>query len=134
MAREMRSPLLVVSTPSAPPARIDVESLLKSEMGLPCEQVEWDRLDPSHAEGSDFRAMVLVATSDTTPSWLARLAPWRARIPMLAVISRDLPAELLAMAAGTVDDFVGAVLWLVSDAGRYVTGQTIVVDGGWTAR
>ena len=38
-----------------------------------------------------------------------------------------LPAE------GSVDDFVGAVLWLVSDAGRYVTGQTIVVDGGWTA-
>jgi NAD(P)-dependent dehydrogenase (short-subunit alcohol dehydrogenase family) len=35
---------------------------------------------------------------------------------------------------GTVDDFVGAALWLVSDAGRYVTGQTIVVDGGWTAR
>jgi len=35
---------------------------------------------------------------------------------------------------GTVDDVVGAVLWLVSDAGRYVTGQTIVVDGGWTAR
>jgi NAD(P)-dependent dehydrogenase (short-subunit alcohol dehydrogenase family) len=35
---------------------------------------------------------------------------------------------------GNVDDFVGAVLWLVSDAGRFVTGQTIVVDGGWTAR
>jgi NAD(P)-dependent dehydrogenase (short-subunit alcohol dehydrogenase family) len=35
---------------------------------------------------------------------------------------------------GTVDDFVGAVLWLVSDAGRYTTGQTVVVDGGWTAR
>jgi NAD(P)-dependent dehydrogenase (short-subunit alcohol dehydrogenase family) len=35
---------------------------------------------------------------------------------------------------GRVDDFVGAVLWLVSDAGRYVTGQTITVDGGWTAR
>jgi NAD(P)-dependent dehydrogenase (short-subunit alcohol dehydrogenase family) len=35
---------------------------------------------------------------------------------------------------GTADDFAGAVLWLVSDAGRYVTGQTIVVDGGWTAR
>ena len=35
---------------------------------------------------------------------------------------------------GTVDDFVGAVLWLVSDAGRYVTGQPAVVDGGWTAR
>jgi NAD(P)-dependent dehydrogenase (short-subunit alcohol dehydrogenase family) len=35
---------------------------------------------------------------------------------------------------GCVDHFVGAVLWLVSDAGQYVTGRTIVVDGGWTAR
>jgi NAD(P)-dependent dehydrogenase (short-subunit alcohol dehydrogenase family) len=35
---------------------------------------------------------------------------------------------------GEVDDFVGAVLWLTSDAGRFVTGQTIVIDGGWTAR
>jgi NAD(P)-dependent dehydrogenase (short-subunit alcohol dehydrogenase family) len=35
---------------------------------------------------------------------------------------------------GTVDDLVGTVLCLVSDAGRYITGQTIVVDGGWTAR
>jgi NAD(P)-dependent dehydrogenase (short-subunit alcohol dehydrogenase family) len=35
---------------------------------------------------------------------------------------------------GRAEDIVGAVLWLVSDAGRYTTGQTIVVDGGWTAR
>lgn len=34
---------------------------------------------------------------------------------------------------GTADDIVGAVLWLVGDAGGYVTGQTVVVDGGWTA-
>jgi len=51
---------------------------------------------------------------ERTRAWLKRNTP--------------LPAD------GTVDDFVGAVLWLVSDAGRYVTGQTIVVDGGWTAR
>jgi NAD(P)-dependent dehydrogenase (short-subunit alcohol dehydrogenase family) len=32
------------------------------------------------------------------------------------------------------DDFAGAALWLVSDAARHVTGQTIVVDGGWTTQ
>jgi NAD(P)-dependent dehydrogenase (short-subunit alcohol dehydrogenase family) len=35
---------------------------------------------------------------------------------------------------GRPEDFTGAVLWLASDAGRYVTGQTIIIDGGWTAR
>ncbi|MBL7488212.1 SDR family oxidoreductase [Frankia sp. AgB1.9] len=34
----------------------------------------------------------------------------------------------------TPEDIVGAVLWLAGDAARFVTGQTIAVDGGWTAR
>jgi NAD(P)-dependent dehydrogenase (short-subunit alcohol dehydrogenase family) len=45
-------------------------------------------------------------------------------------LRRNTPLPIEATPA----DVVGAVLWLVSDAGRYVTGQTVVVDGGWTAR
>jgi NAD(P)-dependent dehydrogenase (short-subunit alcohol dehydrogenase family) len=45
-------------------------------------------------------------------------------------LRRNTPLPL----TGSVGDFVGTVLWLVSDAGRATTGQTIVVDGGWTSR
>ncbi len=34
---------------------------------------------------------------------------------------------------GMPEDFAGTVLLLASDAGRFITGQTFAVDGGWTA-
>jgi len=35
---------------------------------------------------------------------------------------------------GEPDDLVGPTLFLLSDASRYVHGETLIVDGGWMAR
>ncbi|MEP2028212.1 MAG: SDR family oxidoreductase [Paracoccaceae bacterium] len=35
--------------------------------------------------------------------------------------------------AATTDDLVGLYHFLASDEGRYMTGQSIVIDGGWSA-
>ncbi|CAH2350048.1 L-rhamnose-1-dehydrogenase [[Candida] railenensis] len=35
---------------------------------------------------------------------------------------------------GNIDDFMGPIVFLTSDASKYVTGETLLVDGGWMAR
>jgi len=43
---------------------------------------------------------------------------------------KDLTAKIPLGRVGTVDDLVGSVLFLASDRADYITGQTLLVDGG----
>ena len=47
---------------------------------------------------------------------------------------RHIQRNALMRRAGEIHEFDGALMLLASDASSYITGQTIVIDGGWTAR
>ena len=44
------------------------------------------------------------------------------------------PEVPMPLGHGTVDDVVDAILFLASGKARWITGQTLVVDGGWLLR
>ena len=63
------------------------------------------------------------------------VAPGLIETAMTESISEQARAHFLASIplgrAGTPEDVSGVVTFLCSDAARYVTGQTIVIDGGF---
>jgi len=85
-----------------------------------------------------------------TREWAVQWSRWGVRVNSIApgFIESEITEQVLEIEKiqqwvlrnsmiqrhGKPEDFDGALLLLASDAGRYITGQHIVVDGGWTAR
>jgi NAD(P)-dependent dehydrogenase (short-subunit alcohol dehydrogenase family) len=100
------------------------------------------------APGVSMYAAGKAALLSFTRSMAAAYAPFGIRVNALAPgpvdtdMMRNNPTEVIdAMANATLqkrlaspDEMVGAALLLVSDAGSYLTGQAIIVDGGGTPR
>ena len=66
------------------------------------------------------------------PGYIAtdNTAPLRADPQREAAIVARIPAGRW----GTPEDLTGAIVFLASDAARYVHGTVLPVDGGWLAR
>ena len=84
-----------------------------------CLAVEWG----DHGITVNAVAPTFIATPGTEPA----LAD--------SVFRADVEERIAALhRIGTPDDVTGAVVFLASPAASLITGQTLLVDGGWTAR
>ncbi len=95
--------------------------------------IEAHRAGPGFAIYSAMKA----AQVNLTKSLALELGERRIRVNCVAPdviptpgIGGDLPVKTPLPVAGHVDDVAGAVIYLASELGRFVTGSTIHVDGG----
>ncbi len=79
--------------------------------------VEWASHNVQvNAVGPGYIQTALTAPLFANPEWVDR-------------VTRRIPATR----TGEPDDLIGTILFLSSPASDYLTGQTLFVDGGWTA-
>ncbi len=91
------------------------------------------------------KAAICALTRSQAEAWSRKgvcvnaLGPGFVETPLTEAVFSD-PARAEALAArtmmgrnGTPEDFAGPALFLASDAARYMTGQTLFVDGGFSA-
>jgi NAD(P)-dependent dehydrogenase (short-subunit alcohol dehydrogenase family) len=72
-----------------------------------------------------------VRVNAISPAWFpTALSGWLRDDDQVAWISNRAPIGR----PGRLDELDGPLLFLASDASSYVTGHTLVVDGGWTTR
>jgi 3-oxoacyl-[acyl-carrier protein] reductase len=95
--------------------------------------IEAHRAGPGFAVYSAMKAALV----SLTKSLALELGDRRIRVNCIAPdviptpgIGGELPVKTPLPVAGHVDDVAGAVIYLASDLGRFVTGTTIHVDGG----
>jgi NAD(P)-dependent dehydrogenase (short-subunit alcohol dehydrogenase family) len=100
--------------------------------------------DTAMAGYTAAKAGVIGATRDLAAEWGTRgvrvnaLCPGYFPTDMTNGLSRPAAIEriqrrTLLGRVPRIDELDGALLFLASDASSYMTGQTLVVDGGWTA-
>jgi NAD(P)-dependent dehydrogenase (short-subunit alcohol dehydrogenase family) len=105
-----------------------------------------------HVAGPDRTAYVTSkhAVEGLSKAMAIELGPHRIRVNCVApaVIETEMTAPILADPArrrwlegktalgrfGRLEDVTGPVLFLASDASAFVTGTSLLVDGGWTAQ
>jgi NAD(P)-dependent dehydrogenase (short-subunit alcohol dehydrogenase family) len=100
-------------------------------------------------EGRDAYSVTKSALIGFTRANALDLGPFNITVNCIApgAFLTDLPLSLLSEAEqkefarqaalgrwGDPKELVGSALLLATDAGSYITGTTLVVDGGWTAR